>query len=156
MWSRLFVALTSIVVVVASWAAYQCWSTDLARSIESGDSWTLIDSNVDVAHIPGSVEPLASSAGPGVRFVVATSSGGNADCHPPRLVGSTRTESTLTLDLQWQQRGCADVGGEAFELVVLDVPDDGLALVFPVTPEHVCEGAILYADGSVTACRPRH
>ncbi len=152
---RLAIGLTAAIVIVGIWWFNSSSNAFRLPSVDSGDGWTLLDSNVDPAHIPGSVEPLESRSGfPGLRFIVATSSGGDTDCYPPRLVGSTRTESTLTLDFQWQQRGCADMGGEAFDLAVHGVPEGGLAVIFPITAERDCKGAVLYRDGSVAGCRP--
>jgi hypothetical protein len=152
---RSVIAIGLAAVAVVAGVAWVSLSSDslVSRSVDSGDGWTLVGSEVGAGYVPGSVEPLESSDGIGFRFVAATSTGGDSDCDPPRLTGSTRTESMLTIDMTWEQRGCADVGGEAFDLVVQDVPNGGLIVIFPIAPEQVCEGAAIYPDGSVAGCR---
>ena len=152
---RMALGLAALLLIAGVWGVYSLWDRGQLPSMDSGDGWFLLDTNVDPAHIPGSIESIGTSAGGlGFRFVVATSTGGDADCDPPRLVGSTRTDSTLILDLQWRQRGCADAGGAAFDLAVERVPEDGLGLAFPITAERACQGAVLYPDGTVAGCGP--
>lgn len=122
------------------------------RSIDSGDGWVLESREAGVGDPPGSVIAEALEGALGVRFVVESGTGGDSECSLPWIEGSERTDDVLTIDIVWEKRGCRDIGPVEFTLRVQDVPEAGLGLAFPISPERPCMEAHFKSDGTTVSC----
>ncbi|MEM8922702.1 MAG: hypothetical protein AAGD35_04300 [Actinomycetota bacterium] len=109
----------------------------------SASSWTVDDAVATEAPV-GSASVRAAGDGHAITIVLATDTGGDARCAPPRVVEvaiehlgpADGPPDRVHVSTRWPRRGCADQGAVA-RTITLDpvMTTDPVAVVFSPSPE---------------------